>query len=95
MHDGSIFSMCVLKDGTVITGGGKDGRILHFDATLNLTGEEAQVSRRAAANAIHTSLSEVYILYLLTEFIYLVNFRSKATLAVFEQFRKDGDLNCS
>ncbi|XP_048515693.1 echinoderm microtubule-associated protein-like 2 isoform X8 [Athalia rosae] len=43
MHDGSIFSMCVLKDGTVVTGGGKDGRILHFDASLNLTGEEAQI----------------------------------------------------
>ncbi|XP_046432655.1 echinoderm microtubule-associated protein-like 2 isoform X2 [Neodiprion fabricii] len=43
LHDGSIFSMCVLKDGTVVTGGGKDGRILHYDASLSLTGEEAQI----------------------------------------------------
>lgn len=44
VHDGSIFSICVLKDGTVVTGGGKDGRILHFDATFKLNGQEAQVS---------------------------------------------------
>ncbi|XP_014471855.1 PREDICTED: echinoderm microtubule-associated protein-like 2 isoform X7 [Dinoponera quadriceps] len=43
LHEGSIFSICVLKNGNIITGGGKDGRILHFDATLNLTGEEAQI----------------------------------------------------
>ncbi|XP_070164103.1 echinoderm microtubule-associated protein-like 2 isoform X6 [Polyergus mexicanus] len=43
LHEGSIFSICVLKNGNIITGGGKDGRILHFDASLNLTGEDAQI----------------------------------------------------
>ncbi|XP_015171619.1 PREDICTED: echinoderm microtubule-associated protein-like 2 isoform X4 [Polistes dominula] len=43
LHEGSIFSICVLKNGNVITGGGKDGRILHFDGSLNPTGEEAQI----------------------------------------------------
>ncbi|XP_032689911.1 echinoderm microtubule-associated protein-like 2 isoform X9 [Odontomachus brunneus] len=43
LHEGSIFSICVLKNGNIITGGGKDGRILHFDASLNLSGEEAQI----------------------------------------------------
>ncbi|CAL1680751.1 unnamed protein product [Lasius platythorax] len=43
LHEGSIFSICVLKNGNIITGGGKDGRIQHFDASLNLTGEEAQI----------------------------------------------------
>ncbi|XP_011059283.1 PREDICTED: echinoderm microtubule-associated protein-like 2 isoform X6 [Acromyrmex echinatior] len=43
LHEGSIFSICVLKNGNIITGGGKDGKILYFDASLNLTGEEAQI----------------------------------------------------
>lgn len=46
LHEGSIFSICVLKNGNIITGGGKDGKILYFDASLNLTGEEAQVNYR-------------------------------------------------
>lgn len=44
LHEGSIFSICVLKNGNIITGGGKDGKILYFDSSLNLTGEEAQAS---------------------------------------------------
>ncbi|XP_033349802.1 echinoderm microtubule-associated protein-like 2 isoform X10 [Bombus vosnesenskii] len=43
IHEGSIFSICVLKDGFIVTGGGKDGKILYFDESLNLTGEEAQI----------------------------------------------------
>ncbi|XP_012284868.1 echinoderm microtubule-associated protein-like 2 isoform X2 [Orussus abietinus] len=43
LHEGSIFSICVLKNGNVVTGGGKDGRILYFDSGLNATGEEAQI----------------------------------------------------
>ncbi|XP_076678877.1 echinoderm microtubule-associated protein-like 2 isoform X5 [Andrena cerasifolii] len=43
IHEGSIFSICVLKDGFIVTGGGKDGKILYFDESLNLTGGEAQI----------------------------------------------------
>ncbi|XP_046824221.1 echinoderm microtubule-associated protein-like 2 isoform X2 [Vespa crabro] len=43
LHEGSIFSICVLKNGNIVTGGGKDGRILHFDISLNPTGEIAQI----------------------------------------------------
>ncbi|XP_020279289.1 echinoderm microtubule-associated protein-like 2 isoform X4 [Pseudomyrmex gracilis] len=43
LHEGSIFSICVLKNGNIITGGGKDGRIVYFDSSLNLTGSEAQI----------------------------------------------------
>ncbi|XP_053997600.1 echinoderm microtubule-associated protein-like 2 isoform X3 [Hylaeus anthracinus] len=43
IHEGSIFSICVLKDGFIVTGGGKDGKILYFDESLNLTGAEAQI----------------------------------------------------
>lgn len=45
LHEGSIFSICVLKNGNIITGGGKDGRIVYFDSSLNLAGSEAQASR--------------------------------------------------
>nr|XP_034188136.1 echinoderm microtubule-associated protein-like 2 isoform X14 [Osmia lignaria] len=43
IHEGPIFSICVLKDGFIVTGGGKDGKILYFDDSLNSTGEEAQI----------------------------------------------------
>ncbi|XP_011334893.1 echinoderm microtubule-associated protein-like 2 isoform X7 [Ooceraea biroi] len=44
LHAGPIFSICVLKNGDIITGGGKDGRFLYFDSSLNLrTGYETQI----------------------------------------------------
>uniref|UniRef100_A0A1Y1MLA9 Uncharacterized protein n=1 Tax=Photinus pyralis TaxID=7054 RepID=A0A1Y1MLA9_PHOPY len=43
VHEGSIFSICVLKDGAVVSGGGKDGRMVQFDANLERTGEESQI----------------------------------------------------
>ncbi|KAK0171777.1 hypothetical protein PV328_005183 [Microctonus aethiopoides] len=43
LHEGSIFSICVLKNGNIVTGGGKDGRILYFDSSLEPTGEGAQI----------------------------------------------------
>ncbi|XP_051176461.1 echinoderm microtubule-associated protein-like 2 isoform X8 [Leptopilina boulardi] len=43
VHEGSIFSMCVLKDGNIVTGGGKDGMLYHLDGSLNKTGQSAQI----------------------------------------------------
>ncbi|XP_067011712.2 echinoderm microtubule-associated protein-like 2 isoform X2 [Anabrus simplex] len=43
VHEGSIFSICVLKEGSIVTGGGKDGRLIHFDAQFSPTGLEAMV----------------------------------------------------
>lgn len=43
IHDGSIFTLCSLKDGGLISGGGKDGRLVLFDADLNPTGIESEV----------------------------------------------------
>lgn len=45
VHEGPIFSICVLKDGSVISGGGKDGRIIQFDSNLAKTGENSQVNK--------------------------------------------------
>ena len=38
VHDGPIFMICVLKDGSIITGGGKDGRLVKFDSNMCSTG---------------------------------------------------------
>lgn len=43
VHEGPVFSLCVLKDGAIITGGGKDGRMVKFDSLLNPIGREAQL----------------------------------------------------
>jgi len=43
IHDGPIFSICVLKDGSIVTGGGKDSRIVKFDTMYRKVGLEAQL----------------------------------------------------
>ncbi|KAL3266954.1 hypothetical protein HHI36_011104 [Cryptolaemus montrouzieri] len=43
VHDGAIFSICVLKDGSIVTGGGKDGRIVEFDSNLHKLGSDNQI----------------------------------------------------
>lgn len=30
-HEGGIFSLCVLKDGTLVSGGGKDRKVVLWD----------------------------------------------------------------
>ncbi|XP_055372451.1 echinoderm microtubule-associated protein-like 2 isoform X2 [Condylostylus longicornis] len=35
VHEGPIFSLCALKDGGLISGGGKDSRIIIFDEDMN------------------------------------------------------------
>jgi microtubule-associated protein-like 1/2 len=45
VHDGPIFSICVLKDGSIVTGGGKDRKLVLFDATYRRNGAEAEVKR--------------------------------------------------
>ena len=41
-HEGGIFSICVLKDGIILTGG-KDRRIVEWKATYEKTGQEHEV----------------------------------------------------
>lgn len=43
VHEGPIFTLCVLKDGSVVSGGGKDGRLVLLDGQLQTTGEETLV----------------------------------------------------
>lgn len=49
VHDGSIFTLCSLKDGALISGGGKDGRLVVFDADLNPTGIECEIEHHFGA----------------------------------------------
>lgn len=46
MHEGAIFSLCALKDGSIVSGGGKDGRLVFLDPELEPTGEEMAVGER-------------------------------------------------
>ncbi|GFW36186.1 echinoderm microtubule-associated protein-like 1 [Trichonephila clavipes] len=41
-HDGGVFSICSMKDGTFLSGGGRDRRIIEWDHALSRTGREAK-----------------------------------------------------
>ncbi|CAG9860783.1 unnamed protein product [Phyllotreta striolata] len=43
VHDGSVFSICVTKQGNVISGGGRDGRLIEFTPNLMATGRVNQI----------------------------------------------------
>uniref|UniRef100_A0A1L8E5X0 Putative echinoderm microtubule-associated protein-like 1 n=2 Tax=Nyssomyia neivai TaxID=330878 RepID=A0A1L8E5X0_9DIPT len=43
VHDGSIFSLCATKDGGIVSGGGKDGRLVLFDVDLNPLGTQVAI----------------------------------------------------
>ncbi|XP_042144589.1 echinoderm microtubule-associated protein-like 2 isoform X6 [Ixodes scapularis] len=42
-HDGPLFSICAMKDGTIVTGGAKDRKVVQWDANLVRTGQEAKL----------------------------------------------------
>lgn len=42
-HDGGIFSLCMMEDGTLLSGGGKDRKILQWDNTYTKTGQMAEI----------------------------------------------------
>ncbi|GFT82787.1 echinoderm microtubule-associated protein-like 1 [Nephila pilipes] len=42
-HDGGVFSICSMKDGTFLSGGGRDRRIIEWDHALSRTGREAKL----------------------------------------------------
>ncbi|KAF8795097.1 Echinoderm microtubule-associated like protein [Argiope bruennichi] len=42
-HDGGVFSICSMKDGTFLSGGGRDRRIIEWDHALTRTGREAKL----------------------------------------------------
>ncbi|XP_074659724.1 echinoderm microtubule-associated protein-like 2 [Tubulanus polymorphus] len=42
-HEGGIFSLCVLKNGTLLSGGGKDRKIIQWDTNYQRLGPETEV----------------------------------------------------
>ncbi|KAH9628734.1 hypothetical protein HF086_003688 [Spodoptera exigua] len=43
VHSGAVFSLCALKEGGVLSAGGKDGRLVLFGPDLSPTGQEAAI----------------------------------------------------
>lgn len=65
LHEGSVFSVCVMKEGNLVTGGGKDGRLVQLDASLNPTGQETRVPEHLGMLFLlteHVTLWEEYSL---------------------------------
>ncbi|XP_041351866.1 echinoderm microtubule-associated protein-like 2 isoform X3 [Gigantopelta aegis] len=42
-HEGGVFSVCVMKDGTILSGGGKDRKIIQWDNAYKKTGLETEL----------------------------------------------------
>lgn len=63
IHEGGILSLCVMKDGTLLTSG-RDRRIVQWSSAYKKTGQETQVRRRRCysnqlyLNAAKTTVAE-------------------------------------
>ncbi|RUS86563.1 hypothetical protein EGW08_005702 [Elysia chlorotica] len=42
-HEGGVFSLCMMEDGMLLSGGGKDRRIIQWDNTYAKTGQNAEI----------------------------------------------------
>ncbi|XP_046557934.1 echinoderm microtubule-associated protein-like 2 isoform X13 [Haliotis rubra] len=42
-HEGGVFSVCVMKDGSILSGGGKDRKVIQWDSTYKRTGLETEI----------------------------------------------------
>ena len=42
-HEGGVFSLSMMEDGMLLSGGGKDRKIIQWDNTYNKTGQNAEV----------------------------------------------------
>ncbi|KAL5009043.1 hypothetical protein ScPMuIL_014624 [Solemya velum] len=42
-HEGGVFSLCLTKDGHILSGGGKDRKIIEYDESLQRTGQDAEI----------------------------------------------------
>ncbi|XP_060711773.1 echinoderm microtubule-associated protein-like 2 isoform X2 [Hemiscyllium ocellatum] len=47
-HEGSIFTLCIMRDGTLLSGGGKDRKIIHWNLSLT-TDQETEIPDRFGA----------------------------------------------
>ncbi|XP_064603891.1 echinoderm microtubule-associated protein-like 2 isoform X2 [Liolophura sinensis] len=42
-HEGGVFSLCMMKDGTLLSGGGKDRKIVQWDSNYKRAGVETEI----------------------------------------------------
>ncbi|XP_076442286.1 echinoderm microtubule-associated protein-like 2 isoform X4 [Babylonia areolata] len=42
-HEGGVFSLCTTKDGNLLSGGGKDRKVIEWDSSYSKTGRETEV----------------------------------------------------
>jgi microtubule-associated protein-like 1/2 len=50
-HTGGVFSLCFTKDGNLLSGGGKDRKIVEWDASYAKTGRETEVNESYCVNS--------------------------------------------
>lgn len=43
-HEGGVFSLCGMKDGNLLSGGGKDRKVIEWDGSYSKTGRETEVA---------------------------------------------------
>jgi len=43
VHEGGVFSLCAMKDGSILSAGGKDRKIIQWDPDFQKTGLETEV----------------------------------------------------
>lgn len=58
-HEGGIFSLCVLKDGTLVSGGGKDRRVLLWDHDYRKK-SEIEVKWCSCSYKTNESFTDIY-----------------------------------
>ena len=54
-HEGGVFSLCTTKDGNLLSGGGKDRKVIEWDNTYSKTGREAEVSKTVEQRSRNTT----------------------------------------
>lgn len=54
VHEGSIFSLCSLENGSLISGGGKDGQLVLFDSNLTQTDTKGSIESQFGAVRVVT-----------------------------------------
>lgn len=52
VHEGPVFCINVNNDGLLVSGGGKDRRLVQFDLKLQRTGAETQVQHGQTFNLV-------------------------------------------
>lgn len=85
-HEGSVFCMCEMRSGSVLTGGGKDRKIILWD-------HELRADRDIEVAHSHTQAAAVWFAnYIICEVMCVVD-RSQISMGPSEQFQRGREMN--